>query len=202
MATTNPNVPADQKATAETSAPNAKVTAQQPAQLPTGNQTTANATAVPVTPTAAPAPAPAPTARTAQTQPADSREAAKSVEGDKKAQEGDKQVDRKAEVNQEQETLKSITAEVEGKDYFEQQRVFGEAFEEREGEDSFRRAARIEREREALLAAGDPTRDPVAKQRAMDMNTVLPGAVEDAQKIKDIGAEKLEEQSPAFKGTK
>ena len=112
------------------------------------------------------------------------------------------ETDRKADVAKEQDVLKKVSSEAAGKDYFEQQEIFGKAFEEKEGEDSFRRAARIEREREAAMSAGDPTRDPVAKQAAMDLNTVLPGAKQDAQKIKDIGAKKLEEQSPAFKGVK
>lgn len=183
---TNPNVPASQAAAAEGSAPNAKVTGQQPAQLPTGNQTAAQASAVPAT----------------NAQPVSQSQGAQAVAQGAKATEK-KDESRKDDIAKEQETLKSLDSAFDGKkDYFEQQEEFAKVFEEREGEDSFRRAARIEREREALLNAGDPTKDPVAKQRAMDMNTVLPGAVEDAQKIKDIGARKLEEQSEAFKGVK
>lgn len=96
--------------------------------------------------------------------------------------------DRKTEIAKEQSTLKSLNAKTEGMDYFEQQEEFAKVFEEREGEDSFRRAARIEREREAAAVAGDPTRDPVAKQAAMDKNVPAPGAMADAKKIKDIGA--------------
>lgn len=91
----------------------------------------------------------------------------------------------------EQETLKKLASKVEGKDYFEQQEEFAKTFEEREGEDSFRRAARIERERELAASKGDPLRDPVAKQQRMDMTIPQPGAVEDAQKIKDVGAESV-----------
>jgi hypothetical protein len=96
--------------------------------------------------------------------------------------------DVKKDRAEDQATLKSLAADVKGKDYFEQQAEFAKVFEEREGEDSIRRAARIEREREAALHVGDPTRDPVAKQKAMDMNTVAPGAVAEAQKIKDAGS--------------
>lgn len=102
------------------------------------------------------------------------------------------------EVKAEQSTLKKLSSEVaSGKDYFAQQEAFAKSFEEKEGEDSFRRMARFERERDAAMSAGDPTKDPVAKQAAMDMNTVLPGAKADAQKIKDIGAAKLKEDSAA-----
>jgi hypothetical protein len=37
------------------------------------------------------------------------------------------------------------------------------------------------------MAKGDPTRDPVAKQAAMDMNTPEPGAQEEAKEIRDAG---------------
>lgn len=120
----NPNVPAEQKAIAESSAPDAKVVAVQPAQL----------TAAPVTMTAVPV-APVVVAPKAEVA---AKPAAKAVKV--------------------------------------------------EAEDEFRRFARLEREAEAALNAGDPTRDPVAKQKAMDKNTVAPGAVADAQKIKNIGS--------------
>ena len=162
----NPNVPASQAVAAENSAPNASVTAQQPAQ--TGQAAPA---------TAAPMAAAQPAAR-----PAGAAQPAVSVDSAKAAS------DRKAELDKEQSTLKSLNSKTEGMDYFEQQEEFAKVFEEREGEDSFRRAARIEREREAAASAGDPTRDPVAKQAAMDKNFVAPGAKADAQKIKDIGA--------------
>lgn len=175
---TNPNVPAEQKAAAESSAPDAKVVAHQPAQLPTAQNTPASAPAQAAQPAATPAPAAVPTTNKAAG-PVDT-EAGKN---------------RKAEINQEQKDQEELRQKTEGKDYFTQQEEFAKAFEEREGEDSFRRAARIEREREAKLSEGDPTRDPVAKQKAMDENTVFPGAAEDAQKIKDIGAEKLAQDS-------
>lgn len=185
---TNPNVPVDAKVAAETSAPNATVTAQQPAQMPSGVQPAAVSplTAIPVQ--AAPVHA-APVQAAAQ--PTNGVKMDQTVANN-----------RKDELNKEQEVLQSVIAAAEGKDYFEQQEVFGRAFEEREGEDSFRRAVRIERERESLMSAGDPTRDPVAKQKAMDMNTVQPGALADAQKIKDIGSRALDEQSVALKGVK
>lgn len=109
---------------------------------------------------------------------------------------------RKEEVAKEQETLKDLQGKVEGADYFTQMEEFGKAFEEKEGEDSFRRAARIEREREAAMSKGDPTRDPVAKQAAMDANTPLPGAKEDAAKIRKVGEDALKDQSVAHKGVK
>lgn len=170
--TTNPNVPADAKVAAESSAPNATVTAQQPAQLSTGVQSVAAApfTAVPVT----------------AAQPVTTPVVAQPTQG-MKMEQNVAVTNRKEELNKEQEVLKAVTSEAKGKDHFDQQEVFGRAFEEHEGEDSFRRIARMERERDALMSAGDPTRDPVAKQKAMDMNTVLPGAAADAQRIKDVG---------------
>jgi len=110
---------------------------------------------------------------------------------------------RKDDIAKEQKLLAEQSAVVaSGADHFTQMEKFGEAFEEKEGEDSFRRQARIEREREAAMSKGDPTRDPVAKQEAMDLNTPLPGVKQDAQKIKDVGAKKLDEQSVAYKGVK
>jgi len=101
--------------------------------------------------------------------------------------------DRKAEIADEQAKLAKVKHDAAGKDAFEQQEIFAKMFEEKEGEDSFRRAARIEREREALMSAGDPTRDPVAKQKAMDLTAVAPGAVADAEKIKKVGADAVKE---------
>lgn len=171
------------------SAPNASVTAQQPVQG-------SNLSAVPAGQPAQAAQAPAKQATPAQAAPA--------KQDDNKDKDADKAAEaRKEEVKSDQKVLKGLSKVVEGRaDYFTQMEEFGKAFEEKEGEDSFRRAARIEREREAAMSAGDPTRDPVAKQAAMDANMVLPGAKEDAQKIKDIGAKKLEEQSVAHKGVK
>jgi hypothetical protein len=103
---------------------------------------------------------------------------------------------------QDKKDFADVDAKTAGKDYFTQQEEFAKKFEERAGEDSFRRAARIERENQAAASEGDPTRDPVAKQQAMDKTVVQPGAVADAQKIKDIGKEKLDQQSTAFKGVK
>lgn len=49
--------------------------------------------------------------------------------------------------------------------------------------DPTRQEHRQMRAQEAEQKLGDPTRDPVAKQRAMDMNTPEPGAVEEAEEI-------------------
>ena len=51
--------------------------------------------------------------------------------------------------------------------------------------DPFREQARLERQREEDMTKGDPTRDPAAKQAAMDMNTPAPGAKEEAEAIRD-----------------
>ncbi len=98
--------------------------------------------------------------------------------------------DVKSERAAEQATIKDLAAVVKdkGNDYFAQQEAFAKAFEEKEGEDSLRRAARIEQERLRIANAGNPMHDAVAKQQAMDMNTVEPGAVADAKKITDVGA--------------
>jgi hypothetical protein len=48
--------------------------------------------------------------------------------------------------------------------------------------DPYREAARLERQAQEDSAKGDPTRDPAAKQAAMDMNTPSqPGAKEEAE---------------------
>lgn len=170
MATDNPNVPAEQKTAAETSAPDAKVVPHQPAQLPTGQPATPSGTVVP-SPAMTGTPV-VPTATPLQGVPVDN-----------------------TKRDEEQKIVKKLAdVAASDKDYFEQQEEFAKTFEEREGEDSFRRAARIEREREAAASTGDPVRDPVAKQKKMDMNVVQPGAVADAQKIKDIGADALKAQ--------
>ena len=120
-------------------------------------------------------------------------DAAKAAEASKAAQET---------VKKDQEVLKGLEAEVKGKSEYETQEAYGRAFEEKEGEDSFRRASRLEREREAELSKGDPTRDPVAKQAAMDLNTPLPGAKADAEQIKKVGEDFVKNQSVAHKGVK
>lgn len=179
MADNNPNVPAEQKTAAETSAPAAKVTPQQPAQLPTGTAATPSGTVVPTTtPMATPTVPVAPAVTPGATVPTATPLTGVPVDTTKR--------------DEEQKIVKDMAdVATSGKDYFEQQEEFAKTFEEREGEDSFRRAARIEREREAAASTGDPVRDPVEKQKRMDMNTVQPGAVADAQKIKDIGADSV-----------
>lgn len=82
-----------------------------------------------------------------------------------------------------------------GKEHAKQQEENAKTFEKNVGEDSLRRAARLEREAEKAAAEGDPTRDPVAKQAAMDANTPAPGALRDAQKIKNIGDREAEKQA-------
>ncbi|WP_407304115.1 hypothetical protein [Acinetobacter sp.] len=49
------------------------------------------------------------------------------------------------------------------------------------------------RAQEQEAKKGDPTRDPVAKQEAMDMNTPQPGAAEEAEEINQ-GADKAKRQ--------
>jgi hypothetical protein len=92
---------------------------------------------------------------------------------------------------QDKKDFAEVDAKTKGKDHFTQQEEFAKKFEEREGEDSLRRATRIQQEHDAVAAEGDPTRDPVAKQKAMDKTVVQPGAVADAQKIKDIGKDSV-----------
>lgn len=167
MATT-PNVGA-----AETSAPNASVTSTQPVQTLGSTMTAVPVVGSPMAPVTTATVVGSPMAP---------------VPGAKPVAAG---TDRKAEIADEQAQLRKVANAAAGKDHFEQQEIFGKMFEEREGEDSFRRAVRIERERESLMSAGDPTRDPVAKQKAMDANFVLPGAQADAAKIKKIGTDEV-----------
>lgn len=98
--------------------------------------------------------------------------------------------------------FKQVDEKSSGLPYFEQQEEFGKAFEEKEGESSGRRQRRIEREQDAVASEGDPTRDPVAKQQAMDRTVVEPGAVENAKAIKEEGKKHYEDQSHAFRGVK
>lgn len=82
-----------------------------------------------------------------------------------------------------------------GKNYAEQQKENARQFEKNVGEDSFRKAARLQREQEQKASEGDPTRDPVAKQEAMNMNTPNAAALRDAKKIKNIGEREAEKQA-------
>jgi len=100
-------------------------------------------------------------------------------------------------VKEEQSNLKSIVDKTKDMSEYDKQEAYAKMAEDKLGEDSYRKAARLEREREAALAEGDPTRDPVAKQKAMDMTVVQPGAVADAQKIKQVGKEALADQAKA-----
>lgn len=170
---TNPNVPANQADAAKSSAPDAKVMPSQPAQL---NQSVPAATPVAGAPVAPAAPAAVPvdgaqrmqqTPQTAQ----QSQDAAKKLSSDR------------AEEQKDIEKLAGTEAAAnKNDDYFqkvaEDDKVFRQA-------DPFREQARQERLREEELAKGDPTRDPAAKQAAMDMNTPAPGALEEAKAMNE-----------------
>lgn len=105
-------------------------------------------------------------------------------------------VDSSKSKNADQGTTPAVDlSKTSGKDHFAQQEKNARQFEKNVGEDSFRKAARLEREAQDAAAEGDPTRDPVAKQAAMDMNTPLPGAKQDAQKIKNIGEKEADKQA-------
>lgn len=89
----------------------------------------------------------------------------------------------KADRKEEQKDVKNLeasTSEANKKDdYF--QKV---ADDDKVFADPYREAARLERQREEELSKGDPTRDPAAKQAAMDMNTPAPGALEEAEAMR------------------
>lgn len=68
-------------------------------------------------------------------------------------------------------------------------------FEENVGEDSFRKAARLERKAQEEANRGDPTRDPVAKQAAMDMNTGNAPQKASAERIKAVGEKEQDKQA-------
>ena len=163
---TNPNVPANQAEAAKSSAPDAKVIGTQPAQQSAATPTNGGAAQVASSvPNAAPAAA----------VPVDSTKAvAPSAKSDAQAAS-----DLKADRAEEQKTLKELNKKNEGADYFEKVANDDEVFH-----DVFREQARLEREAEAAAHRGDPTRDPVAKQAAMDMNTPMPGAQEEAAKMR------------------
>lgn len=154
MATTNPNVPANQEKAAESSAPDAKVVPVQPVQQSTDV----------LSKTAGPA-------ATTTTDPV----SVDAVKRDAKEVK-DVQTDRA----EEQKVGKELDEKNKGADYFQQV-----ANNDEVTEDPWREAARLERQREAEMVKGDPTRDPVAKQAAMDMNTPEPGAQAEAKKIRD-----------------
>lgn len=193
MTTNNPNVPASQKAAAENSAPSANVTAQQPAQQPAGTQTQTGTAPTGVQPQGgsmnqpnqpARSGAPVDSSRSSHDQNKDHhKDDSYKSDQDKK---DDRNQSRQKDLKNEQEKLDELKDAP--RDYFERVAEFDRVFQDQEGEDSFRRQARYERERDEFLAQGDPTRDPVAKQKAMDETVVQPGAVEDAKKIKDIGS--------------
>ena len=168
---TNPNVPANQAEAAKSSAPDAKVMPSQPAQL--------NQSAPAATPTAAPAAA-APTAAV-QT---GTLKAAAPVDGNLRTAQADQaRQDLKADRAEEQKTADALDSKNESaaknNDYFQKVANDDAVFQ-----DPFREQARQERLKEAEANKGDPTRDPVAKQQAMDMNTPAPGAVEEAEKMR------------------
>lgn len=115
-----------------------------------------------------------------QKQLQDTKQAA-AVTADQKADAAVEQV--KADRKEEQKDVKKLeasTSEANAKDdYF--QKV---ADDDKVFADPYREAARLERQREEDLAKGDPTRDPAAKQAAMDMNTPAPGALEEAEAMR------------------
>lgn len=153
---TNPNVPANQADAAKSSAPDAKVMPSQPAQ--------------PAAPAAVPVDGAQRMQQTPQTAQ-QSQDAAKKLSSDR------------AEEQKDIEKLAGTEAAAnKNDDYFqkvaEDDKVFRQA-------DPFREQARQERLREEELAKGDPTRDPAAKQAAMDMNTPAPGALEEAKAMNE-----------------
>lgn len=159
---TNPNVPANQADAAKGSAPDAKVMGTQPAQLNQANPQTV--TSVPVgtpgtiqaTPVSAGNPVPVDAVRRATTQN-----------------------DLKTERAEDQRVGKELAEKNKSADYFQEVANNDAIFQ-----DPFREAARQERLREDEANKGDPTRDPVAKQAKMDMNTPEPGAQEEAAKMR------------------
>lgn len=172
MATNNPNVPADQANAATTSAPNASVTPAQPvqqqAQVSSQSGSNGQAGSPAASQSSSVATKPAAQAPVA----VDSNKQLKSESPEGKAQELDKM---RAE---EQKVGDELDAKNSKSDYFQEvanndEVVFDQSREEH----------RAMRNREAEEKKGDPTRDPVAKQEAMDMNTPEPGAKEEAEQI-------------------
>ena len=162
---TNPNVPASQAEAAKSSAPDAKVVANQPAQQSSATPSTSTA-AAPVSTAAAPTTSVPVDAVKRDAKDSDDK-AAKKVSADRA---------------EEQKIGKELDKKNEGADYFEQV-----ANNDEVTVDPWREQARLDRQREAEMEKGDPTRDPVAKQAAMDMNTPEPGAQEEAKEIRDAG---------------
>lgn len=158
MATTNPNVPAVQEKAAEASAPDAKVVPVQPVQQSADTKSDV------VAKTAGPA----------------ATTAADPVPVDAVKRDAKEVKDVAADRAEEQKIGKELDEKNKGADYFQQV-----ANNDAVTEDPWREAARLERQREADAVKGDPTRDPVAKQAAMDMNTPEPGAQAEAKKIRD-----------------
>lgn len=168
----NPTVPnADQKSAINASAPNAKSV-----NVPDASDNAGKVNTQPVQNT------------NTQTQPA----AQPAQHTNDQTRVGDvKKDDMKENTDVETSTSYSRMDDTE----FKNQEAYARQFEKNVGEDSFRKAARLEREAQEAAAEGDPTRDPVAKQAAMDMNTPAPGAKRDAQKIKNIGEREAEKQA-------
>lgn len=177
---TNPNVPANQADAAKNSAPDAKVMPSQPAQV---NQAAPAATP---TGTAPVSPAPQSTAGGfAQAQPVTTgMQQPTPVDGamrSNQAQPGQNdqaRTDLKADRAEEQKVGKELDAKNAKSDYFQEV-----ANNDAVVYDQSREEHRLMRQREAEAKKGDPTRDPVAKQEAMDMNTPEPGAKEEAEQM-------------------
>ena len=167
---TNPNVPANQADAAKSSAPDAKVMPSQPAQV---NQAAPAASPTGVVPVS---PAPQSTAGVfAQAQPVDG-----AMRSNQPGQQMNDQArkDLKADRAEEQQVGKELDAKNAKSDYFQEV-----ANNDAVIYDQSREEHRLMRQREAEMKAGDPTKDPVAKQKAMDMNTPMPGAVEEAERM-------------------
>ncbi len=158
---TNPNVPANQADAAKNSAPDAKVMPSQPVQM--------NQNAPAATPTAAPAA----TASQATAVPVDSAQRQKDADAAKNLK-----ADRAEEQKDVQKSAQTEKSANQNDDYFQK---VADDDKIAQKADPFREQARLERQREEDMAKGDPTRDPAAKQAAMDMNTPAPGAMAEAE---------------------
>lgn len=179
MATTNQNVPAAQADAAKSSAPDAKVVAQQPvASNPTSSQSGSNGQAA--TPAAA---AGSQQASNAQV-PVDGAKRSGTAASDAvmKSTPDQSPEDKMKSIEQgrdeEQKVGDQLDAANANSDYFQQV-----ANDDAVYNDPTRQEHRAMRAREAEEKKGDVTRDPVAKQEKMDMNTPQPGAAEEAEEI-------------------
>jgi len=170
---------------AKASAPNAQVTPQQPAQPGQTAPTTVVTPAAPVGPAVGATQAGAnggtsvqPTAKVGSTEVNRGTAATDAAAGVKVGDNDGKVKAVQAGREEEQKVGKELDAANADSDYFQ-----AVANDDAVFNDPTRQAHRQMRAQEAEEKKGDPTRDPVAKQEAMDMNTPQPGAVEEARKI-------------------